>query len=171
MQIVKHDQNPEGQHLVWLVGRGASIACRLGWTVPPEWSSLGREDKGGFFLPVSLGDAMRYLLSVVVAVGLIGCGDKSTDSKSELNMDLRTAPGVGGSWSYLGSIIIVENVAWRFLSYTESENGITVTGTYKMTWTSNIPIVAITIEYDIRFFDENDFQIAMVTTLPTGQAQ
>lgn len=29
----------------WLIGRGASIACNLGWVVPDEWNVLERQVK------------------------------------------------------------------------------------------------------------------------------
>ncbi len=29
--------------LIWLFGRGASVACGLGWTVPGAWASLSRD--------------------------------------------------------------------------------------------------------------------------------
>jgi hypothetical protein len=29
----------------WFMGRGASIACGLGWDIPPSWQSLPREDR------------------------------------------------------------------------------------------------------------------------------
>jgi hypothetical protein len=31
--------------LIWLFGRGASIACGLSWTVPAAWASLPREER------------------------------------------------------------------------------------------------------------------------------
>lgn len=31
--------------LIWLFGRGASIACGFSWTVPAEWAALPREER------------------------------------------------------------------------------------------------------------------------------
>lgn len=38
-------RNQEVDTLIWLVGRGASIACGLCWTEPPSWADMPRQDR------------------------------------------------------------------------------------------------------------------------------
>lgn len=68
----------------WLIGRGASIACNLSWTVPNDWLGLPRDEK-----VLKVKNAIRYEIS-----------QKSIDSTSYKNFLSILATSTTSNWNH-----------------------------------------------------------------------